>query len=239
MSLNTRIKERREQLEMSRAELAEKIGVTPSAIANYENGISSPKIELLYRLFSALDCDANYLYQDEMNSLGGSSTKLSYDEMEHIKKYRELDAHGRDVVDYILDKEFERCSMVSDQQDNLRYINYYNKLASAGSGQILFDDIPTELIAIPDVPQFRMVKYALSVNGSSMEPRFEDGDILLIEPTHEVCVGEIGIFIVDNEAYVKELGSQELISLNKDYPNIPLTEYSKCIGRVVDKLADK
>ncbi len=51
MSLNTRIKQRREELEMSRQELANEIGVTPSAIANYENGVSYSKIELLYKLF--------------------------------------------------------------------------------------------------------------------------------------------------------------------------------------------
>jgi transcriptional regulator with XRE-family HTH domain len=55
MSINSRIKERREELEMSRQELADKIGVIPSAIANYENGVSSPKIELLYKLFDVLE----------------------------------------------------------------------------------------------------------------------------------------------------------------------------------------
>lgn len=36
MSLNSRIKERREDLKLTRIELANLIGVTPSAIANYE-----------------------------------------------------------------------------------------------------------------------------------------------------------------------------------------------------------
>ena len=44
MSINSRIKERREELGLSRNDLADIIGVTPSAIANYENGVSSPKI---------------------------------------------------------------------------------------------------------------------------------------------------------------------------------------------------
>ena len=69
MSLNSRIKERREELGMTRNELSELIGVTPSAIANYENGVSYPKVELLFKLFDALKCDANYLYQDDMQSL--------------------------------------------------------------------------------------------------------------------------------------------------------------------------
>lgn len=57
-----------------------------------------------------------------------------------------------------------------------------------------------------------------------------------MEPACQIDVGEIGIFIVGNDAYVKKLGDGELISLNKGYSNIPLTEDSKCMGRVVDKL---
>lgn len=69
-----------------------------------------------------------------------------------------------------------------------------------------------------------------------MEPLYNDGDILLIEPTCQIEVGEIGIFIIDGEAYVKKFGNGELISLNKGYGNISITEYSNCMGRVVDKL---
>lgn len=69
-----------------------------------------------------------------------------------------------------------------------------------------------------------------------MEPLYHDGDMLLIEPTVDMEIGEIGIFIVDGEAYVKKLGDKELISLNEDYGNIPLTEYTSCMGRVVDRL---
>ena len=47
MSLNSRIKERREELGMTRNELSELIGVTPSAIANYETGLVIQKFELL------------------------------------------------------------------------------------------------------------------------------------------------------------------------------------------------
>jgi len=69
-----------------------------------------------------------------------------------------------------------------------------------------------------------------------MEPAFHDGDMLLIEMTEEITRGEIGIFLVENESYVKQLGDNELISLNPDYKNIPLTENSRCMGRVIGKL---
>ena len=74
------------------------------------------------------------------------------------------------------------------------------------------------------------------MNGSSMEPEYSDGDTLLIEMAEEVTPGENGIFLVDGESYVKKLGDGELISLNPEYGNIPLTENSRCMGKVVGKL---
>ena len=108
MSLGERIKERREQLNLSRKQLADTIGVTASAVANYENEISSPKADLLYPLMEALKCDANYLYQDETNALGGYSVKLLYEEHKHIKKHRALDPYGKDMVDAVLEHEYKR-----------------------------------------------------------------------------------------------------------------------------------
>lgn len=66
MGIGNRIKDARELLNLSRQDLAGIIGVTPSAISNYENGISSPKEPVLFKLIEALRCDANYLFQDDM-----------------------------------------------------------------------------------------------------------------------------------------------------------------------------
>ena len=59
MSIGSRIKELRIKRGITQEELAQQIGVTKGAIGNYENEVSSPKIELMYKLFEALDCDAN------------------------------------------------------------------------------------------------------------------------------------------------------------------------------------
>ena len=77
---------------ISRNTLAELIGVTSSAIANYENGVSSPKLDLMYKLFDALDCDANYLFQDEMNDLTRNSIKNA------VKGYREINLRAMKLV---------------------------------------------------------------------------------------------------------------------------------------------
>lgn len=117
MSLNTRIKGRREELGMTRQDLAKKIDVTPSAIANYENGVSSPKIELLYKLFDALECDANYLYQDEMNSIKvNNSEYYTQEEKNIINNYRALSEKGKNAINYI----FEQERIIRKYEDKLK-----------------------------------------------------------------------------------------------------------------------
>ena len=55
MSFGKQMRLRREELHLSRAALAEELGVSPSAISNYENGVSSPKEEVLLRLFDEFE----------------------------------------------------------------------------------------------------------------------------------------------------------------------------------------
>ncbi len=239
MSVGSRIKELRENKNISRNELADLLGVTVGSISNYENEVSSPKEPILFKIMEVLHCDANYLFQDAINMPTMENT-VSVEEHDIVKKYRTLDTYGKDAVDSVLDIEYTRCQVKEESfsyiPDNIRPIDYYMKNASAGNGQIVFDDTVVERITIPDIPKYKRVAYAIGVNGNSMEPLYHDGDMLLIEPTVDMEIGEIGIFIVDGEAYVKKLGDKELISLNEDYSNIPLTEYTSCMGRVVDRL---
>ena len=107
MSLGSRIKEQRERLGMTRPELAEAIGVTSAAIGNYETGYSVPKIELLYKIFDALQCDANYLYQDDMGT--APQTAVTDDEQTLLSRYRRLNQNNKDLLlktaQYLIDSE--------------------------------------------------------------------------------------------------------------------------------------
>lgn len=47
MSIGERIRARREELGLSQAELAKKIGITQGSVGNYESGVSNPKMELV------------------------------------------------------------------------------------------------------------------------------------------------------------------------------------------------
>jgi len=243
-----KLKEGRANAKLKQSEVAEMIGIKGNTLSNYENGVSEPDIDTFCALCDIYNIDpSNILNEAYGLGIQGKDFKIKPSEIECVKKYRDLDSHGKKMVDFTLNEEWERSKDQSKQiqQMNMefaeeiipiRIISYHQKLASAGNGQVIFDDTAVDRIKIPDIPEYKRVSYAIGVNGQSMEPLYNDGDILLIEPTCQVEVGEIGIFIVDGQAYVKKLGVGELISLNKGYGNIPLTEYSNCMGRVVDKL---
>ena len=121
-----------------------------------------------------------------------------------------------------------------------RRIDLYDLPVSAGSGMFLDDSTRTDIF-IPDAPRTREADFALRISGNSMEPKFHDGDILLIENCESVEVGELGIFILDGAGYFKKFDGDRLLSLNPIYAPIPLSDFSdiQCAGRVIGKMYRK
>ena len=82
--------------------------------------------------------------------------------------------------------------------------------------------------------------FCVRVNGSSMEPAYKDGDIVFVQHVEdgELREGEIGVFLLNGEGYIKRLGDGTLVSLNPEYEPIPLHDYDsfRCQGRVLGKL---
>ena len=131
-------------------------------------------------------------------------------------------------------------SMYKQNGFGKRPVILYELPVSAGTGMFL-DGIGTSEIMIPDTAKTGDADYALRISGNSMEPKYHNGDILLVEETDTVEVGEAGIFILDGAGYFKIFGGDRLISLNPDYSDIPLRDFSEvsCCGKVVGKLKRK
>ena len=234
MSVQEIIKKRRLELGLTLKDVAKVLGVAEATVSRYETGdIQNMGIDKIADLSKALRCSPAYLmgweddispqnedpimhHYNRLNALGKQEATKRVEELTYIDKYVDPSAPVPPVP--------------------MRIINYYYRLASAGSGQIIFDTPPTKKIEIPDTPLNRRADYAIGVNGNSMEPTFFDGDMLLVEMTDVISRGEIGIFVVDGESFVKKLGEDELISLNRDCPNITLDESARCLGRVIGKL---
>ena len=121
-----------------------------------------------------------------------------------------------------------------------RNIFLYDLPVSAGTG-VYLDESRAEEIFIPDIDKTKEADYALRISGNSMEPRYHDGDVLLVQNCDSVEVGEMGIFILDGSGYFKIFGGDRLISFNAQYRDILLKDFNEiiCTGRVVGKLKKK
>lgn len=235
MDIAKRIKERREELQLSRSDFAKALQLSVGAISNYENGFSVPKTEILCNMFSILQCDANFFYQDYLPS------NLSYISMEEeslLKEFRTLSKDSKAFIKTVLaheaSKYHEEYAKEFIMLPPTKLIDHFPALASAGSGQFVFDDIP---VSKTEVDMNCEADFAIDVNGNSMEPTYFDGDMLLIKKQDEVLPGEIGIFLLDGESYVKEYQKEYLHSHNKKYPDLLLKDYQdiRCIGKVIGK----
>lgn len=105
-----------------------------------------------------------------------------------------------------------------------------------------------EIIDYEEIPESmaRQGKYfALQIKGSSMEPKFSEGDVVIIRKQEDVDNGDIAIVLVNgNEATVKKIKKFEnginLIPTNPDYEVLTYTTEEikslpvRIIGKVVE-----
>lgn len=114
-----------------------------------------------------------------------------------------------------------------------RLLRLYDTPVSAGLGNYL-DEGSYGMIEVDNtVPN--LADYAVRVSGNSMMPRFVDQQIIFIHEQPALEEGEIGIFFLNNDTYLKKLGKGYLISLNSEYAPIPIQEHSsfRVLGKVV------
>ena len=78
----------------------------------------------------------------------------------------------------------------------------------------------------------RRAAFAVPVAGDSMEPKFHNGDIVLVnfEPVES---GDIALITMDGYGYIKKIGDQELLPLNPKYDPIPMDESVRVNGKVI------
>lgn len=241
MSIGSRIKQRREELGLTQPELAKLMNVSKGTIGNYETGVSYPNEKNFFKLFEILKCDANYLYQDDIKKM--EQEIFSDKEKKIIKKYRILDKYSKEAVDSILDIEYKRCTaepVEEEDEEPMLEIRCAEFRVSAGFGVPLEDSDQWETIFVPDTNDARKASFALKIKGDSMEPVFYEGDIVLVKQQEVINEGEIGIFIVESEGYIKKYGGDRLISLNDEYDDILFADCDpdriKCAGKVIGRV---
>lgn len=248
--IGSKLKEIREKTGMNKKEFAHYIGIKYTTYNNYETEAREPASDFLTLISKKFDVSIDYLLGLKEDSSIFHSYQLKSFEYEHIKKYRKLTPIGQQHVDAMLEWEAEHVEQLrqakspaaiiefqSYSNENNRMVEYFRS-ASAGSGVFILGNEVAEQIAIPNTPENRAVDFAIKVSGDSMFPDYADGDIVLVSQKAELFHGDVGIFIINNNAYIKEYGEKELISRNPDAGNIQIAEYDNivCMGKVIGKL---
>lgn len=130
---------------------------------------------------------------------------------------------------------------VSEKIVQLYGYDYYDHATSAGTGQYL-NEVRVEQIELPiDVD----ADFVIPIKGDSMEPDYQDGDLVFIQTSVDLNDGVIGVFNYNGDAYIKQLVIDEdqayLHSLNPEYKDMPITPETdfRIIGEVVDLYIEK
>ncbi|MBQ3012358.1 MAG: helix-turn-helix domain-containing protein [Clostridia bacterium] len=256
-----RLKQIKSERRITNDQLSEMTGIPLGTLSKILAGISdSPKLSNIVAICAALECSVDYILTGIPENTNNYT--LSDKEITLIENYRKLDAHSRELVAMVISKESEReaggsdrgfrgqiiaggasvrgAAMKSAVGLSRRKISLYDLPVSAGTGVYLTDTESVE-INIPDNHETAAADFALRIKGNSMEPKYRDGDVLLVEECDSVEYGELGIFILDGDGYFKKFGGDRLISLNPDYEPILLKNFEEivCCGRVVGKLKRK
>lgn len=230
-----RIKELREKNGLTQSEISKLLKMPIATYRSYETGAREPNLEVLIHLSEMYKVSVDYIL-----SHTPKEPRFSPEEILRIKKYRDLDDHGKQLVDFVLDKEYERSKEQDEGeiiQTNCLVLTMYEDAVSAGTGEFLSDGRCVE-VTVDETPLTERADFVLRVSGDSMEPTYYDGDKVLVENAAELNIGEIGIFVLNGHGYIKEFSTEGLISHNKNYDIIKIDENDRCeiIGRVIGKI---
>lgn len=228
--LGSKLSELRKARKMSQQEVAKLVSVGSDPISNravskWETGDTLPNAEqflALCRIYDIRDVLSTFLGMEGPNDEGLNS----------------LNKLGRERVDeYIsLLKESPEFSYKQRVIRIKRQMPLYDLPASAGTGVFLDSDSYTLIDVDEAVPE--NANLAVRISGDSMTPLYTDGQIVYVRQQPDLNPGEIGIFVLNGEAYCKKLetdGGIKLISLNPNYKPIKV-KYSyelRVIGKVV------
>lgn len=237
MTLGERIRLVRKTSEFNQTEFAKALGFSTNYISLIEVGARTPSDRALQDISTLFGVSLDWLryetgrMKEEVSDKELSKVKQKFHmdnaSFEILKGYFSLTPAEREMFTEFLMKIFKQ------EAEPTRTVPFYGRMASAGHGQIVYDDFPADVCEVPNDTRYKNVIYGIAVNGDSMKPLLNDGEILYIEPASDVPINDIGIFLLDGEAYVKKRGKTSLISINPEYGEIPFTASIRCMGRVV------
>ena len=226
------IRDRRTRLELSQAQLAQRLGVQKAYVTHWEAGRSRPDLNLIPSLCKELGISLAAFFNEP-----ATQDSLSPAEQRHMEMYRRVTERDRTILDAVLSKmeEMATTELWDRCRRGFRLIYRNDQHAAACSGLMLENEVTGEPVFVRDTPVSRRADELVTVSGASMEPDFRSGESVYIEHTPSLSVGETGLFIINGEGFIKQYQGDHLHSLNPQYKDIPLSEFDeiRIVGRVL------
>ena len=216
---------------MDQATLAAKLGYTKGAVGNWELGHTRPDVDSGPKLCKELNIPVTELLGIDQE------TALPIDDKNVLDMYHSLDRYNRHTIRQIMERLLFQQD--SQEKERLRFsygqMCLYEEAAAAGISTPMQDDVENSMVYVlkRDIPHG--ANGIMHVNGRSMEPEFPDGSLVYIDSNATVVYGQVGIFIVNNEAFIKEYQPDGLRSYNHSFPTIKVEGDAvvRCCGRVL------
>lgn len=210
VDVGSRIKNRRKQLGYSAEKVAEIVGISPATMYRYEkNEIANMGTDKLLPIANVLSTTPAYLmgWTDDPDSIFppnstpdkavSSHPLISISEHRLLKKYRALDEHGKDVIDTLLEKEYNRCRFAQlTAPATVRVISMQVFVDPAAAGLPLYAESEYERIDVPEDEVPMGAEFGVRISGDSMEPTVHNGQIAWIRCCSEIQDNRIGIFML-------------------------------------------
>lgn len=213
-------------------------GGTKGVIGGWKKG-AVPNSDIVMKLSVRLNVPTDVLlFGKEKSSL---TNQLTADEQELFKIYRGLSienkARVRERATVLSELETTVTKEPESEQETI-FIEYSTLKVSAGTGEPLIDDTYHDFLKVKRSDLTEEANFAVQISGNSMLPRFKDKEWVLVRSQPDVEIGEIGIFIIDGNGYIKERAADRLVSINPEYDDIYFKENQdiKCKGLVIGTL---
>ncbi|MCL2399526.1 MAG: XRE family transcriptional regulator [Defluviitaleaceae bacterium] len=238
--ISERLQLLRKELGYNKRELVKHLPLNYSTYANYESGIREPSSEVLQNIANYYNVSIDFIMGITDNRKRVDDIlKVTDTEYDNINRYRNLDDHGKRLVDCILKMESGRghysptsSSKKNDKSKSRVTLQVYSQAMSANLVNYLGDHREIEYVMgrFIVVPNAAKADFAVRIDGNSMEPKLKDNDIVLVKSVPRIDPEQIGIFTYEKEVYCRKLKIDRrtsdiyLEALNGEYAPKPIDQ---------------
>lgn len=224
---------------------AQKAGISRRSLDDYLAGKGEMRASRLFLLAGAAGVSPVWL-QTGMGPVDDSDFAALLGDVQRGTTYAELHAENPTQA-HVMQETAVKWGRIPpmDPEGNYVFVPRLDVKASAGAGRANASPYVSGSLAFRRdwveaalrVPATALI--TLSVEGDSMSPTFEDGDVALVDKTQrEVGAAGVYVFTVGDDAYLKRLqrrpgGPVMAISDNGRYEPFPVPADARIEGRVV------